>query len=100
MAASSSDLPRFVLKVSFSDTSTHDAIFIYERGRIFLSGCNFWLPPFKKQKRVIPIHFFLPLLLSLTHFFCINIPPTHAHTRTYTSAHPRAHTEAGTWSNS
>ena len=74
-------LPGFVLKVSFGDTSTHVAIFICERGRIFLNGCNFWLFPYKKKKKfLIPIHVFLPLLLPLPHF-CINTP-MHTHTHT------------------
>ena len=75
---------RFVLKVSLSDTRTHVTIFIYERGRIFLNEYNFWLFPSKKKKKfLIPIHFFLPLLLPLTHSLCTNTSMrAHKHTRT------------------
>lgn len=38
-------LSGFVVEVSSGDTSTHVAIFIWERGRVFLNGCNFWLFP-------------------------------------------------------
>lgn len=38
-----------VWKVAFGDTSTHVAIFIGERGRVFLNGCNFWLFPSKRN---------------------------------------------------
>lgn len=38
-----------VLKVAFGDTSTYVAIFIGERGRVFLNGYNFCLFPLKRN---------------------------------------------------
>jgi hypothetical protein len=82
-------LPGFVLRVLFGDTSTHVAIFICERGRIFLNGCNFWLFPSRGRKRVFHSY-------SLPHFFCINTP-MHIHTNIHTRAH--THRKADPWFN-
>lgn len=75
-----------VWKVAFGDTSTHVAIFIGERGRVFLNGCNFWLFP---SKRNFSFLFISPCLCFLhtssvrTHTCthgCARGPETHAHT--------------------
>ena len=82
-------LPRFVLKVLFSHTSTHIAVFICERGRIFLSRCHFWL--FHSKKRISHFYSFLPASASAinSHMYTCVHPRTHTGSWTSVQQHPR-----------
>lgn len=80
-------LPGFVLRVLFGGTSTHVAIFICERGRIFLNGCNFWLFPCREKKRVSHSYSFLPASSTLLY--------KHTHADTHKHPHTCTHTQKG-----
>lgn len=91
-SASSRTPPGFVLKVLFGDTSFHITIFICERDRIFLNGCNFWLFPLKKKSSFLVISSCLCFSVSGT---LVLYKHTHAHTHTPADPQTHTYTQAG-----
>lgn len=88
VAASSSDSSQFVLRVLFGGTSTHVAIFICERGRIFFERMLISGSFPAGRKRVSHSYSFLPASSTL----CINTP-MQIHTNIHTV---HTHTERQT----